>query len=352
MKNKRVRFGQLLPIPASPVESLIKVGVRTEQAGFDSVWAADHLLMIPMGIVPDVWPILSVIAAQTERIELGTCVSDPHRRHPAVFAQMVATVDQISKGRVIVGLGPGEAMNVEQFGIPWDKPVSRMVEFTKIVRELWTREHVSYQGKFWRLKDALLQIKPVRNPVPIYFGANGKKTRQLTGEMADGWLPTPQSPELYRKHLREIKEAAERVGRSLDTFEPGLYVYTAVAEKYEDAMSQLRKIKPQIAFFPKVIKEAGYDVEIPSHLSENLYSDIALTEEGLKLYEEFGKYIPDEVVEDFSIVGTPEDCAAKVEEFVKAGVRHFILINMGPNPKYVLDVFANKIIPSYRETDN
>ena len=87
-------------------------------------------------------------------------------------------------------------MNVEQFGIPWDKPVSRMVEFTRIVRDLWTKERVSYKGKFWKLKDALLQIKPV----PIYFGANGKKTRQLTGEMADGWLPTPQSPKLYKKH--------------------------------------------------------------------------------------------------------------------------------------------------------
>lgn len=349
MRNVNVKFGQLLPIPASPIESLIRVGIRTEQAGFDSVWAADHLLMIPTGIVPDVWPILSAIAVQTKRVELGTCVSDPHRRHPAVFAQMVATVDQISGGRVTVGLGPGEAMNVEQFGIPWDKPVSRMVEFTEIIRNLWLKESVSYKGRFWELKDALLQIKPVRNPVPIYFGANGKRTRQLTGEMADGWLPTSQSPKLYKKHLDEIKIAAERAGRSLDNFEPGLYIYVAVAENYEDAVNQLKKIKPQIAFFPKLIKEAGYDVEIPNHLSENLYSEILLTKEGLGLYEEFSKYIPDEVVEDFSIVGTPEDCLAKIEEFVKAGVRHFVLINMGPNPKYVLDVFANKIIPLFRD---
>ena len=346
-----IKFGQLLPIPASPVESLIKIGVRTEKAGFDSIWAADHLLMIPPGIVPDVWPILSSIATLTEKVQLGTCVSDPHRRHPAVFAQMVATVDQISKGRVIVGLGPGEAMNIEQFGIPWDKPVSRMVEFTEIIRKLWQSDRVEYNGKFWQLKDALLQIKPVRNPVPIYFGANGPKTRKLTGEIADGWLPTPQSPELYKKHLKEIENAAKKAGRLLDNFEPGLYIYTAVAEKYDVAFEQLKKIKPQIAFFPKVIEEAGYCVDIPKHLSENLYSDIVLNEEGLKKYEEFGKYVPDEVVEDFSIVGTPEDCISKVEEFVKAGVRHFILINMGPNPKYVTDVFANKIMPQYRDGD-
>ena len=137
-----IKFGQLLPIPAAPVDSLIKIGVRSEKMGFDSVWAADHLLMIPTGIVPDAWIVLTSIAMQTEKVQLGTCVSDPHRRHPAVFAQMVATVDQISGGRVIVGLGPGEAMNVEQFGIPWEKPVSRMVEFTNIVRELWLKDRV------------------------------------------------------------------------------------------------------------------------------------------------------------------------------------------------------------------
>jgi alkanesulfonate monooxygenase SsuD/methylene tetrahydromethanopterin reductase-like flavin-dependent oxidoreductase (luciferase family) len=304
--------------------------------------------MIPLGTVPDAWAVLSSIASLTEKVQLGTCVSDPHRRHPAVFAQTVATVDQISKGRVIVGLGSGEAMNTQQFGISWDKPVSRMVEFTEIVRKLWQNDRVTYSGRFWQIKDGLVQIKPVRNPVPIYFAANGPKTRKLAGEIANGWLPTPQSPELYRKHLREIKEAADNVGRSFDDFEPGLYVYTAMAERYDDALEQLKRIKPQIAFFPKIIEEAGYSVEIPEHLSKNLYSEILLNEDGLKKYNEFGKYIPDEVVEDFSIVGTPEGCATKVQEFVKAGVKHFILINMGPDPKYVLDVFANRIIPQYR----
>lgn len=343
-----IKFGQLLPIPVSPVDSLIKVGLITEKAGFDSIWAADHLLMIPKGIVPNVWPVLAVIASQTQRIEIGTCVSDPHRIHPAVLAQMVATLDQISHGRIILGLGAGEAMNVEHFSIPWNKPVKRMVEFTKVVRDLWLKDKIDYNGEFWKFKNAFLQIKPKRNPVPIYFAANGKRTRKITGEIADGWLPTSRSPELYKKHLKEIKEAANRVGRVLDNFEPGLYVYVAVAEKYEEAMNHLRKIRSQVAFSPKMVTEA-YGLKIPSHLSENLYSEILVTDDGIKLYEEFGSYVTDEVIEDFSIVGTPKDCANKVEEFVKAGVKHFVLINMGPNPKFVLEFFSNKIIPSYRE---
>jgi alkanesulfonate monooxygenase SsuD/methylene tetrahydromethanopterin reductase-like flavin-dependent oxidoreductase (luciferase family) len=304
--------------------------------------------MIPTGIVPEAFTLLSAIAMVTEKVQVGTCVSDPHRRHPAVFAQMVATLDNISKGRAIVGLGLGEAMNLEQFSILWDKPIARMTEFVEIIRELWSGDKLTYNGKFWRLCDALLQIKPVKR-TPIYFGANGPKTRKLTAKLGDGWLPTPRTPQLYEKHLGEIKRAAEKIDRSFEGFDPALYVYTAVSEKYEDAFKQLKKIKPQIAFFPKVIEEAGYDVKIPEHLRENLYSEIILNNEGLKKFEEFGKYIPNEVVEEFSIVGTPEDCISRMEEFIKAGVRHFILINMGPDPKYVLDVYSKKIIPSFHE---
>ena len=346
--DKKIKFGQLLPIPTAPVDALIRIGVRTEKAGFDSAWVADHLLFIPVGVVPNVWPILSVIASQTEKIELGTCVSDPHRLHPAVFAQLTATVDQISQGRLIVGLGAGEAMNLDQFGIRWDKPLSRLVEFTRIVRDLWLKDEVSYQGKFWSLRRAFLQIRPKRSPVPIYFAANSPRSREMTAKYADGWLPVSLGPKAYRRHLEEIKRIAEAADRSLDDFEPGLFVHVAVAESYEKALDQARKFKVQIAPAPKLIREAGFELELPRGFPENVYASVTLTEEGFKLFEEYGKLIPDEVVVEFSIIGTPEECADKVEEFVKVGVRHFVLVNLGPDPKFVLDVFARKIIHSYR----
>jgi alkanesulfonate monooxygenase SsuD/methylene tetrahydromethanopterin reductase-like flavin-dependent oxidoreductase (luciferase family) len=348
MTGERIKFGQLLPIPVVPIDSLIRIGVRTEKAGFDSVWAADHLLMIPTGIVPNVWPILSVIASQTEKIELGTCVSDPHRIHPAVFAQLTATVDQISQGRLIIGLGAGEAMNLDQFGIRWEKPLSRLVEFTKIVRDLWLRDEVSYQGKFWSLKRAFLQIKPKRSPIPIYFAANSPRSREMVAKYADGWLPVSLGPKAYKRHLEEIKRTAEAAQRPLDKFEPGLFVHVAVAEKREEALNQVRKAKARIALAPKMIRESGFELELPRDLPENLYASVTLSEEGFRQFEKFGRYIPDEVAIEFSIVGTPEDCANKVEEFVKAGVRHFVLVNLGPDPRFVLDIFARKIIPSYR----
>jgi alkanesulfonate monooxygenase SsuD/methylene tetrahydromethanopterin reductase-like flavin-dependent oxidoreductase (luciferase family) len=106
------------------------------------------------------------------------------------------------------------------------------------------------------------------------------------------------------RHLDEIKRAAEAAGRSLDNFESGLFVHVAVAEKYEEALNQVRKAKAQIAFSPKMIREAGSEVELPSHLPENLYAGVTLTEESFKSFEELGKHVPDEVAVEFSIVGT------------------------------------------------
>lgn len=73
------------------------------------------------------------------------------------------------------------------------------------------KEKLDFEGKFWKLKNAFLQIKPKRNPIPIYFAANGRKTREITGKLADGWLPVSQGPEIYRKHLEEIRKFAEKL---------------------------------------------------------------------------------------------------------------------------------------------
>ncbi|MHA1833143.1 MAG: LLM class flavin-dependent oxidoreductase, partial [Candidatus Baldrarchaeia archaeon] len=241
-----IRFGCFLPIPAAPVDRLFKIAKVNEEAGFDSIWVPDHILFIPPGTVPEAWSMLSATAMITNKAILGTCVSDPHRYNPAVLAQKVATVDQISGGRVILGIGAGEAMNLEPFGIEWRKPVSKLVEAVKIIRKLWAGEIVTYEGEFWRYKEAFLQITPVNGKVPIYFGANSPRTLKLTGEMADGWLSIPLSPKLYEKRLEYVKEGAEKAGRSLEQIDTGIYLYTCVAENAEEAYKQIDSIKSQI----------------------------------------------------------------------------------------------------------
>jgi len=337
-----------LPVPGTPVKKMFKIAKVNEEAGFDSIWVPDHILFIPPGIVPEAWSTLAAVAAETEKAALGTCVSDPHRYHPAVLAQKVATVDQISGGRVILGLGAGEAMNLEPFGIKWKKPVSKLIEFATVIRKLWSGEILNHEGRFWKLKDAFLQINPVKGRVPIYFGANGPRTLRLTGEMADGWLSIPLSPKLYEKHLKLVEEGAEKAGRSLDDIDTGVYLYTSVTEKAEDAYKQIEKIRSQVIPSPELLREAGYDVELPEELQSISYVKALLNSEWVEKFLAFGELIPREAAIEFSIAGTVEDCINKIDEFVKAGVKHFLLLNVGPDPRQVMKAYGEEILPHFK----
>lgn len=344
-----VRFGCFLPIPAVPVKKLLRIAKANEEAGFDSIWVPDHLLFIPPGTVPEAWSMLAATAMTTEKAVLGTCVTDPHRYHPAVLAQKVATVDQISGGRAVLGLGAGEAMNLEPFGIEWKKPVSKLIEFVTIIRKLWSGEILNHEGDFFRLKDAFLQINPVKGRVPIYFGANGPRTLKLTGEMADGWLSIPLSPRLYEARLRLVKEGAEKAGRSIEDIDTGVYLYTSVTEKTEDSYTQIEKIKSQVIPSPELLRQAGYNIEMPKELQAISYFKALYNSEWIQKFLSYAELIPTEASIEFSIAGTTEDCVNKIEEFIKAGVKHFLLINVGPDPRQVMKAYGEEIIPYFKD---
>lgn len=348
MWEKNIRFGCYLPFPTATSEKLIKVAEINEEAGFDSIWAPDHILFMPPGIVPEAWTILTAAAMVTKKVLLGTCVTDPHRYHPAVLAQRIATVDQVSAGRVIFGLGAGEAMNLKPFGIDWAKPVSKLVESVTIMRKLWSGESFSYEGKFWRLKDAFLQINPIQSKLPIYFAANSPRTLKLTGKMADGWVPNPMNPELYKKRLKLIEDGAKKAGRDIKEIDTAIYLYTSIADKAEDAQKQLEGYKPLIVTSPQILIEAGYEVEIPEEISSLSYAELLPSGEKIVKFARFEEFIPKEAVIDFSITGTLADCIEKIDEFVKAGVRHFILMNVGPNPRRVMEIYSKEIFPHFK----
>ena len=184
--GKEIKFGLSAPMPGADVDGLVNFSVKADQLGFDMIWYPDHLLFVaPGAIAPEAWAVASAAAMKTENIALGT-VSDPHRMHPAVFAQRLATVDQLSKGRVVLCLGVGESMNLDAFGIEWGKPLSKLRESMEVMELLWeTDEPVNFDGQFYNLENAFLQIKPYkRNKIPFYMATHTPKGLQLTGEKA------------------------------------------------------------------------------------------------------------------------------------------------------------------------
>ena len=206
---------------------------------------ADHLLFPGVeGFTADAWSVLSVLATKTEKIKLLTGVTCPHRRHPAVLAQTAATIDQFSNGRLIIGIGPGESMNLDPFGIEWKRPVSKMVEFIDVMRRLWRSDAsntFSFNGAFYTLKGAYLDIKPVQETIPIYIGANGPRTRKITGEIADGWTPITESPESYKVHLKEVKRGDKKSNRNIEEIDTCLEIYTAISEEKEEQYQKKKK---------------------------------------------------------------------------------------------------------------
>ena len=187
-----------------PLKSNLNTIKAYEKDGYDSLFFADHIMnWIPKSIwTPDItnlasvyesphliyeaFTMMSIASLNTRKVKLGTGVTETFRRHPAVLAQTILTLDQLSNGRTILGIGTGEKENIIPYGIKWDNPVSRLEEAIKIIRLLWENdEKFDYNGKFWNLKNAIFSLKPHkagRYP-PIWLVAHGPRMLDITGRL-------------------------------------------------------------------------------------------------------------------------------------------------------------------------
>lgn len=348
-----VEIGMLLPQPQKPPKEIIKSGKKIKDYGFDGIWTPDHIFFSGEGTASEAWTILNTIAREIEtqkNIEIGSAVTDPHRYHPAVLAQRLATTTHLTQQKIVLGLGAGESMNLDPYGIKWNKPVTRMEESIDVISQLLNSSPdnpVYFDGDFFDLENASLQIQPNRS-VPIYVAANGPRTRKITAKKADGWIPVHPPVELFEKHLQEIKNIASKHNRKLDNFKAAPQIPTVIADSKNDALEILTKFKYVIAW-PQAVKEAGYNIDIPEELKGINYANISPQnkEEAEKL-KKLSNLYPDEVCLDFSISGSPEDCIKRIEEYEKAGVDHIILLNFSRNFEESLEIYSEKILPHFR----
>ena len=148
MKEK-IRFGYELPL--NNPRKIVKLAIEANDAGFESVWMPDHLIGIGNPSCVDPWCILSILSVHDKiKTHLGVGVTDPHRRHPASLAQTISTIDNLSKGRMNLGLGTGAPMNLDRYGFNSEKPVSKLKEFIGILRDLWKGEIISARPLFYQ----------------------------------------------------------------------------------------------------------------------------------------------------------------------------------------------------------
>jgi 5,10-methylenetetrahydromethanopterin reductase len=319
---------------AHPIPDGIKYVQYAEQRGFEAVWQAESR-MVRDAIVP-----MAAFAATTERIKIGSGVINNWTRNAALIAATFLTLDDLAPNRAMLGIGAWWDPLAANVGIERRKPLKAMREVVTNVRRLLNAETVTFEGEFVQFKGVKLDVvhgnTGPRN-VPIYIGATGDKMLELTGEIADGVvLNYLVTPEYNLRAMDHLEAGAKKAGRSIDDIDRPQLVVCSMDEDRRRGLDGARKLVTQyLAQQPHFAKALGADDALVSAIKERL--GWPATEEEIEAAMEL---VPDEMVQKVSAAGTPEECRAKVQEYIDNGCTCPILYPLGPDVKYMIDAFA------------
>jgi probable F420-dependent oxidoreductase len=242
----RLEFGigipQVLTAPRADVEGLGRFVARAEELGFASAWVLEQ----PIGLAPVLEPLtlLAYAAAITRRIGLGTAVILTPLRAPVALAKELATIDQLSGGRLIPGLAlGGEREHYAAFGLPSGGRVRRFEEAVRLLQRIWTERTVTFEGEFWHLKGVSVEPKPIQQPrPPLWFGGAHPSAVRRAARIADGWIGAgSSSTERFAEAVGTLREALVAEGRDPSTFPVAKRVYVAADADAERGRSRLRR---------------------------------------------------------------------------------------------------------------
>ena len=287
------------------VEKLRSLVGRAESYGFDSFWVMDHFHQIQnVGELQEPmlegWTTQSVVAGFTSKIKLGTLVTGIVYRHPSVLAKVGATLDVLSRGRLFMGIGA--AWNVDEataYGIPFPpvkERMQRLEEAVQIIRKMWTEESATFSGKFYQIRNAYCNPKPIQKPhPPIMIGGGGeRRTLKIVAKYGDA-CNIFGSVETVKKKLGILREHCRSVGRDYDSIVKSKLGHVVIDKDQE-------KVKEAI------------------------------------------KGMPEDRRREFAIYGTPEEVRRQVEAFKDAGVE-YLIVNLEPDRELqALELFANEVV--------
>jgi phthiodiolone/phenolphthiodiolone dimycocerosates ketoreductase len=329
----------------SPTES-VNQSVLAEKLGFESVWFGDHLIDAG-GIKVDPWTTMGATAAKTNRLKMCAAVSDTQRVHPAKLAHMVATLNDLSAGRVWLGIGAGEAMNVVPFGMPFEEPkarVQRLAEAIQVIKLLWrssSRAPVSFHGDYFSLTNAWIDLELRRIP-PVYVGAlGGRSALEVAGKYGDGWVSWLNTPETFKRKL-EIARAASSSPRD---FEACVWVYTVLSEDKADVRMALDRAKRGLLAEANTLKMLGF--ERPKEIGES-FQNMLVTEEAVGRITKMQDIVPDELAASFIAAGDPSHVVETLELFSKAGATRAMIHFVKQGDDEQIERFAEDVLPYLR----
>ena len=297
IKSMRTAYslGSLLSI-----HQILDCAIQLSKSKVDSIW------------IPETWgmenfSMLSMVSQKSASSKIGSSIINIYSRSPAAIAMGAATVDTISDGRLILGLGTSSVPIVEEFhGYKFEKPLARMREYVEIIRMILSGNQVNYSGKIFNLKNFTLLIKPVRNSIPIYLAAINQRMVDLTWEIGDGVI-------FYLRPLNELKETIQKMQRR-KKIDVTCQLITCVSEDSEKAIVRAKKTLAFYVSVGKIYREFlaknGFQTEV-----QNIFEEFKKS--GFKSNHEL---VTDNMLKSLVVCGESNQCQKQLQQFRDAGI--------------------------------
>ncbi len=311
--NDPIHFGATLPQIKRSWNESKEAAIAFDTLGYDSAWVCDHVYGVPNPQLPilEAWSLISAIAAVTQKVQLGTLVTPPFFRNPAMLAKQVATIDTIANGRVIMGLGAGWFQpEFEAYGNPFPSLGQRMValeEAVQIMKGMWSEEKTTLEGKYFQVKEAICEPKPPRRP-PILIGGTGEKVLMgLVARHADIWNNMAIAQAQLAQKIEALKKRCETFKRDPASVQISQQCVVIIEETEAEAEASLEK--------------AGriYGGHMGAGLREH------------------------------GIWGTPERVIECIEKHRELGCTGFLMEFFGRDTRRPAEIFAEAVIPAFRK---
>ena len=288
-----------------------------ENSGFSSIWLTERYFH------EETFSVLGYISAVTNSIKLGVGVVNPFTRNLALLGMATSTLDRISDGRFILGLGRSERSIIEdKMGISYDSPLTTMENSVRILRELLSSNGLAKDNNLLNLKDIKLSIKPVQNEIPIYLAAIGPSALRTAGSIADGVILNAYVPAGYVKYaVKVIKDSAAKAGKDPSKIRIACMLVIRPTENPKEMYAKLKGRVVKLLQEPYIgeilLDKGGFDPCILNPLRNSFK---------LGAFEEAQRLVSNEIVDSLYLVGSMSYCREKIEEYVEAGVDQPLLL--------------------------
>jgi 5,10-methylenetetrahydromethanopterin reductase len=319
---KKISFGLSIPVGLIPLERLIKLVDLVDNLNYDAFWVHEN------PIYGDSFTIISILSQLNKKIKFGIGCTSVITRHPIMIASSAVTLQNISRGKFILGLGLGGFPWLPLIGYPIypvseTKPLKRMIEAVKIIRALTNGERVQYEGIFYKIKGFGLSTKPIQS-IPIYVASLSEKTLSSAPSFADGVITSPgvMTPKDIERMLNWVRKGEEKYKKKIDK---ACYILVSVSENEREALEAVKKDPYFLYQLAEVVREeslAEYGVKIDKmkEIREAwMKKDLSLA----------SKLVSDEIVLALTASGTKEGALKRFEEFFKIGYDTFIISPVG-----------------------